>query len=67
MLVPWKKSYEKPRQSIKKQRHPFAYKSPYSQNYGFSSSHVQISELDHKRRLSTNELMLSNCGAGEDS
>ena len=24
-------------------------------------------ELDHKRRLSTEEFMLSNCGAGEDS
>ena len=25
---------------IEKQRHYFAYKSPYSQSYGFSSSHV---------------------------
>ena len=24
MLAPWKTSYEKPRQCIKKQRHPFA-------------------------------------------
>ena len=24
MLAPWKKSYDKPRQHIKKQRHPFA-------------------------------------------
>ena len=38
--APWKESYEKPRQRIKKQRHPFADKGPYSQNYGFSSSHV---------------------------
>ena len=38
--APWKESYEKPRQHIKKQRHPFADKGPYSQNYGFSSSHV---------------------------
>ena len=67
MLAPWKKSYEKPRQSIKKQRHPFAYKVPYSQSYGFSGSHVQISELVHERRLSTEELMLSNCGVGEES
>ena len=44
---PWKKSYDKPRQHIKKQRHHFANKSPYSQSYGFSSSHV-VWELDHK-------------------
>ena len=45
---PWKKSYDKSRQCIKKQRHHFANKSLYSQNYGFSSSHVQLWELDHK-------------------
>ena len=43
-----KKSYDKPRQHIKKQRHHFADKSPYSQSYGFSSSRVWIWELDHK-------------------
>ena len=30
---------DKPRQHIKKQRHHFADKVPYSQSYGFSSSH----------------------------
>ena len=39
-LAPWKKSYDKPRQSITKQRHHFANKGPYSQSYGFSSGHV---------------------------
>ena len=34
-LVPWKKSNEKPRPHIKKQRHYFAYKGPYSQSCGF--------------------------------
>jgi len=29
-------------------RHYFADKSPYSQSYGFSSSHVQVWELGHK-------------------
>ena len=48
MLVPWKESYDKPRQCTKKQRHHFANKGPYSQSYGFSSSHVQMWELDHK-------------------
>ena len=38
--VPWKKSYDKARQHIKKQRHYFANKGLYSQSYGFSSSHV---------------------------
>ena len=35
-----KKNYDKPSQHIKKQRHYFAYKGPYSQCCGFSSSHV---------------------------
>ena len=39
---------DKPRQHIKKQRHHFANKGLYSQSYGFSSSHVQIWELDIK-------------------
>ena len=39
-LAPWKKSYDQPRQHIKKQRHYFANKGPSSQRYGFSSSHV---------------------------
>ena len=37
--APWKKSYDKSRQCIKKQRHHFANKGLYSQSYGFSSSH----------------------------
>ena len=36
------KIYDKPRQHIKKQRHHFADKGPYSQSYGFSSSHVRM-------------------------
>ena len=39
-LTPWKKSYDQPRQHIKKQRHYFANKGPSSQAYGFSSSRV---------------------------
>ena len=42
LLAPWKKSCDQPRQHIKKQRHYFANKSPSSQSYGFSSSHVWI-------------------------
>ena len=36
-LSPWKKSYDQPRQHIKKQRHYFANKGLSSQSYGFSS------------------------------
>ena len=61
-----RKAYDKPRQCSKKQGHHFANKGPYSQWYGFSSSHVQMWELDHKG-LSGEELMLLNCDAGEDS
>ena len=38
-LTPWKKSYEQPRQHIKKQRHYFANRVPTSQIYRFSSSY----------------------------
>ena len=48
MITPWKKSYDYPRQHIKKQRHYFANKYPSSQGYGFSSGHVWIWELDYK-------------------
>ena len=48
MLALWKKSYDQPRQHIKKQRHYFANKVPSSQRYGFCSSHVWMWELDHK-------------------
>ena len=48
MLPPCKKSDDQPRQHIKKQRHYFAIKGPYSQSYGFSSSHVWMWELDYK-------------------
>ena len=40
-------SYDKPRQHIKRQRYYLADKGPYSQSYGFSSSHVRMWELDY--------------------
>ena len=66
-LAPWKKIYNQPRQHIKKQRHYFASKDPSSQSCGFSSSHVWICSLNYKEKLSAEELMLLNCGVGEDS
>ena len=75
MFVPWEESYHKPKQCIRKQRHHFADKGPYSQlptkvgivkamvfpvvMYGCES--WIIKKAEHQR------LMLSNCGAGEDS
>ena len=54
MIAPWKQSCDQPRQHIKKQRHYFANKAPYSQRYGFSSSHVwmwgwTIKKTEHQR------------------
>ena len=59
-----RKSYDQPRQHIKKQNHYFVNKGPSSQGYGFSSSHVWCGLW---RKLSTKELMLLNCGFGEAS
>ena len=42
------KSCNQPRQHIKKQRHYFVNKSPSSQSFGFSSSHVWMWELDYE-------------------
>ena len=39
-IASWKKSYDKPRPHIKKQRHHFADQGLYIQSYGLSSSHV---------------------------
>ena len=66
MLVPWKESYDQPRHHIKKQRHYFANKDPTSQAivfpvvmYGCESWTIKKAERQ--------ELMLLNCGVGEDS
>ena len=49
MLAPWQKSYDKPRQCIKKQRHHFADRGPHSQSYGFfQQSCAGICDLNHK-------------------
>ena len=46
MFIPWKESYDKPRERIQKQRHYFVNICPSSQGYGFSSGHVWMWELD---------------------
>ena len=47
MLASWKKSYDQPRQCIKKQRDHFADKGAYSLGYGLSS-HMWLRQLDYK-------------------
>ena len=42
MLAPWKEMYNKPTQSIKKQRHQFPNKGASSQSYGFFNSYVDM-------------------------
>ena len=44
LTVPWKKSYDQHGQHIKKQRHYFASKDLSSQSYGFSSSHIWMTD-----------------------
>ena len=48
MPAPWKKSFDQPRQHIKKQRHYSANKGQSSQDYGFSSNHVWMWKLECK-------------------
>ena len=60
MLSPWKKSYGKPRQHIKKQRYYFANKGLSSQSYGFQvvmygCESWTIKKAEH-RRMDTFEL-----------
>ena len=54
MIASWQEIYDKPRPCVKKQRHHFAYKGPCSQDYGLSSSHVQMWELKYKDRVPKN-------------
>ena len=44
----WQKSYNKQEHCVKKQRHLFVDKCPYSEGYSLCSSHVSMWELDHK-------------------
>jgi len=48
MFAPWKESYDKPREHLKKQRHHFANKGPYSQSYIVFPIVMYGCELDRK-------------------
>ena len=58
--------YAKPRQCIKKQRQHFVTEVHIVEAMVFSVVMYRCKSWT-KRRLSTEELMLLNCGAGEDS
>ena len=47
-LLLWRNAMTNPDSHIQKQTYHFADKGPYRQSCGFSSSHVQVWELDHK-------------------
>ena len=66
----WKESYDKSIQNIKKQRHHFANKGPYSESYVFSSNHVRVVNGCKSWAIEKAEgrrIMLSSCDVGEDS
>ena len=65
MLAPWKKSYDQPRQHIKKQRHYFATKVHLVKAMVFPVV-MYVFESWTIKKLSAEELMLLNC-VGEDS
>ena len=67
VFPPWKESYDKPGQHIIKQRHHFANKGLYHQNYDFFQESYMDVRIGPKRSQRIEELMLWNCGAGEDS
>ena len=65
-LAPWKKSYDQPRQHIRKQRHYFTNKGPSSQSHGFPVV-MNGCESWTVKKAEPKELMVLNCGFGEDS
>ena len=65
-FAPWKKSYDKSRQCIKKQRHYFANKGRLVKAMVFPVV-MHGCESWTIKKLSAEELMFLNCGVGEDS
>ena len=64
-LALWKKSYDQPRQYIKKQRHYFLTKVCLVKAMVFPV--VMYGCESSTTKLSTKKLMLLNCGVGEGS
>ena len=66
MLTPWKDSYDHPRQHMKKQTLLCQQRSVWSRLWFFQLSCMDV-RVGRWRKLSAEELMLLNCGVGEDS
>ena len=66
ILAPWKKSYDQPRQHIKKQRHYLADKGLSSKSYGLCNSHVRYESWPIKKAECW-RIDALNCSVGEDS
>ena len=65
MPAPWKESCDKPRQHTKKQRHHFANRGPYSENYGFPVVMYE-SESQTIKKTECQRMKFLNSGAAED-
>ena len=66
MLTPWKESYNQPREHIRKQKRYFTNKVCLVKTMVFPVVMCGCESWSIKK-LSAEELMLSNCGVGEDS
>ena len=66
MIASWQESYDKPRQCIKKQRQQFVTMVPIVKAMVFPVLMYRHESWTTKMS-EANELMLGNCGAGEDS
>ena len=66
MLIPWKESYDQPRQHIKKQNCYFANKGPFSPSMVFPVVMCGCESWTVKK-AECQRMMLLNCGVGEDS
>ena len=66
-LTPWKKSYDQPRQRIKKQRHYFINKGPSSQGYVFFPVVMYGCESWTVKKAECQRIDAFNCDVLEDS
>ena len=67
MLTTWKESHDQSRQHIQKQRYCLAEKVYLVRAMVFPRVMYRCESWTIKKRLSAKELMISNCGVGEDS
>ena len=58
MIASWKKSYDKPRQCVEKQRHCSADKGPYNQGYGLPRGHIRLWNMNSEEGKGPNNWCL---------